>query len=284
MMKNLQIKRIIQHSMFTIKLAVFILLSTFRLAAQDPYVGEIRIFAGNFAPNGWMFCDGQLLSISEHSALFSLIGTIYGGDGQTTFQLPDLRGRAALHQGTGPGGSPYIIGQQGGVEQVTLTTNQIPNHSHSLMFNAAKGESVNPASNFPARNSAGAVQYGELSNENANASTLGASGGNQPHENRQPYLALNYIISLYGVFPSQSKDGSGTEYKLLNPDGTIVNFEPTAGNIPFLSEILIFPFSFLTNVFVKGCISIIYELSFCVKFTQYFSLTLASGINFCEVG
>jgi len=243
MMKNLQIKRIIQHSFLTFQLVFFVLLFTNRLSAQ-PYVGEIRIFAGNFAPSGWLFCDGQLLSIAENEMLFLLIGTTYGGDGQTTFQLPDLRGRAALHQGTGPGLITYTIGQQGGVEEVTLTTNQIPNHSHNLAYNAAKGESVNPASNFPARNSAGASQYGELSNDNAHASTLGVSGGNQPHENRQPYLTVNYIISLYGVYPSQSKDGSGTDYKLLNPDGTIEKFEPTRSSNPFLSEILIFPFSY----------------------------------------
>lgn len=243
-MKNLQIKRIIQHSFLTFQLAFFVLLFTHRLGAQ-PYVGEIRLFAGNFAPNGWLFCDGQLLPISENDVLFTLIGTTYGGDGQATFQLPDLRGRAALHQGTGSSGNTYFIGEQGGLEQVTLNTSQIPNHSHSLTFNAAKGESVNPVLNFPARNSAGVVQYGELSNENASTSILGASGGNQPHENMQPYLAVNYIISLYGIFPSQSKDGSGIDYKLLKPDSSIDNYDQTRGADPFISEILIFPFSYV---------------------------------------
>jgi microcystin-dependent protein len=248
MMKNLQIKQIIEHSTFTIKIAFFILLSAYRLGAQ-PYVGEIRIFAGNFAPNGWFFCDGQSLSIAEYETLFVLIGTTYGGDGQTTFNLPDLRGRAALHQGTGPGLSTYNIGQQGGVEQVTLTTNQIPVHGHNLVYNPAKGESISPNSNFPARNAAGAVQYGGLSNDNAHASSLGESGGNQSHENRQPFLAVNYIISMFGVFPSQSKGSNGSDYKLLNPDGTIVDFESTRGIEPYISEILIFPFSFAPQGF-----------------------------------
>jgi len=230
-------------------LVCFVHFSPHKVNAQ-PYVGEIRIFAGEFAPNGWMFCEGQQLPISENEVLFQLIGTTYGGDGQVTFQLPDLRGRVPLHQGTGPDGMTYIIGEMGGLEQVTLTTSQIPIHSHALVVNTAKGESVDPSQRFLARNAAGAVQYGPITESTANPSTLGATGGNQPHENRQPYLALNYIISLFGVFPSPTMDGSGPEYLLLNPDHSIVPYDPADNTERFLSQILIMSYNFTPKYFV----------------------------------
>jgi microcystin-dependent protein len=170
---------------------------------SSPYVGEIRMFAGNFNPSGWAFCNGALIPISENDTLFNLIGTTYGGDGQNTFALPDLRGRIPLHMGTG-GGSSYVIGQLSGVESVTLTTAQIPAHGHSV--NATSTNQVqSPGSNtFPAvstpqnRNVYGPLNAAvQLFN-----GTIAPAGGGQPHENRQPFLCINFIISLFGIFPS----------------------------------------------------------------------------------
>ena len=170
-----------------------------------PFVGEIRIFAGNFAPSGWAFCDGQLLAISENETLFNLIGTTYGGDGQSTFQLPDLRGRVPVHQGTNPrSGTSYIIGQSDGDETVTLTTQQMPAHSHSFNATTAIGTQSNPGNAIMA-NSQGLQPYIEESpSGNLNPQTLTPSGQNQPHDNRQPLLGINFIISLFGIFPSPS--------------------------------------------------------------------------------
>ena len=168
-----------------------------------PYVGEIRIFGGNFAPAGWLFCDGQVLPISENDTLFNLIGTTYGGDGQETFQLPDLRGRVPLHQGTNPrtGGS-YVIGMNGGTENVTLTTQTIPAHGHAFNVTTAVGSQVNPGGTIMA-NSQGPQPYIQESPDGSlNPQSLTPSGQSQPHENRQPLLGVNFIISLFGVFPS----------------------------------------------------------------------------------
>jgi microcystin-dependent protein len=172
---------------------------------SEPYVGEIRMFGGNFAPQGWMFCDGTQLAISENSTLFQLIGTTYGGDGQTTFNLPDLRGRIPLHQGTNPStGSTFVLGQQGGVESVTITTQQIPQHTHALLATTATGTQPNPGGNLLA-NSQGPQPYiQEDPDDNLNPQTLSAFGGSQPHENRQPFLGINFIISLFGIFPTQT--------------------------------------------------------------------------------
>jgi microcystin-dependent protein len=171
----------------------------------EPYVGEIRIFAGNFAPTGWMFCDGQLLPKSENETLFQLIGTTYGGDGQSTFALPDLRGRVPIHQGTNPStGSVFTLAESAGVEAVTLTTQQIPLHNHALLATSAVGTQSNPGGNVLA-NSQGPQPYIQENPDNAlNAQTLTPVGGSQPHENRQPYLGINFIISLFGIFPSQT--------------------------------------------------------------------------------
>jgi len=167
----------------------------------QPYVGEIRMFAGNFAPVGWMFCQGQSLSIAENEVLFTLIGTTYGGDGQNTFNLPDLASRVPVHMGTG-GGSSYIIGQSSGTEAVTLTTSQIPAHNHVLQANSAAGTQGSPqaavggmqASLLPYANQAPTINMG--------ANALGLTGGSQPHDNMVPFLCINFIISLFGVFPS----------------------------------------------------------------------------------
>jgi microcystin-dependent protein len=168
---------------------------------SQPYVGEIRMFAGNFAPAGWMFCEGQLLPISEFETLFNLIGTTYGGDGQSTFQLPDLRGRLPIHQGNG-----FTLAETGGVEQVTLTVSQIPGHSHPFLGSTDAGATKNVAGNVLATVVAGSVyvQQPPTSAAALNAATTGSTGGSQPHDNFQPYLCVDFIISLFGVFPSQT--------------------------------------------------------------------------------
>jgi microcystin-dependent protein len=181
---------------------------------SQPYVGQIMMFGGNFAPAGWMFCQGQLLPISENETLFNLIGTTYGGDGQETFALPDLQGRAPLHMGQGPGLSTYVIGERSGTESVTLTTNQIPSHSHLAMISTSPATSGSPANNILADEAIGLGQatcfsYGPFASTTPPSTllapaTIGPTGSNQPHENRQPLLVLNFIISLFGVFPSQT--------------------------------------------------------------------------------
>ena len=163
----------------------------------QPYVGEIRMFAGNFAPAGWMFCEGQLLPISENETLFNLIGTTYGGDGQSTFALPDLRGRLPLHMGNG-----LILAEMGGAEEITLTVNQIPAHAHPLLASGDLGNQVNTANDLTS-NSQGALPYIEdVATVNMNALAISPVGGSQPHTNFQPYLCINFIISLFGIFPS----------------------------------------------------------------------------------
>jgi microcystin-dependent protein len=168
-----------------------------------PYVGEIRMFGGNFAPAGWMFCDGALLSIAENETLFQLIGTTYGGDGQTTFGLPDLRGRVPIHQGQGPGLQNYTLAQTGGVESVTLTQNQVPIHTHTPQASNT-GASDNPANNFWANTTTGKPFSAAPPTVQMNAGTITAMGGSQPHDNMIPFLCVSYIISLFGIFPSPS--------------------------------------------------------------------------------
>jgi microcystin-dependent protein len=165
----------------------------------QPYVGEIRMFAGNFAPAGWLFCEGQLLPISENETLFQLIGTTYGGDGQSTFALPDLRGRLPLHQG-----NSFILAETGGAEEVTLTVSQIPAHTHPMLANSALGSALSPQGNLVAQSrQAGVDLYLEdTPSVNMAANAISAVGGSQPHTNFQPYLCINFIISLFGIFPS----------------------------------------------------------------------------------
>jgi microcystin-dependent protein len=167
----------------------------------QPYVGEIRIFGGNFAPVGWAFCNGQPMPISENEVLFQLIGTTYGGDGQETFNLPDLRGRLPLHQGTLQGNT-FQVGQSAGVEQVTLTTQQIPIHNHAALAAAVTGDQTNAQGALPA-NSVTITPYLNTAPDAAfNANAVGPVGGSQPHTNLQPFLCLDFIISLFGIFPS----------------------------------------------------------------------------------
>lgn len=166
---------------------------------SQPFVGEIRLFGGNFAPAGWLFCDGQLLPISENETLFQLIGTTYGGDGESTFALPDLRGRHPLHQGTNAG-TTFSLGQNGGVESVTLTTQQIPAHSHPFLAANVTGDQINPSGNLPAQ-SPNVQPYLNDNPDGNMGPAIAPTGGSQPHENRQPYLGVNFIISLFGIFP-----------------------------------------------------------------------------------
>lgn len=169
----------------------------------SPYIGEIRLFAGNFAPAGWMFCDGTTLPISENETLFNLIGTTYGGDGQNTFNLPDLRGRVPFHFGQGSGLSSYALAESGGVETVTLTTQQIPVHNHIPNgSNAGAGDS--PTNSYWANTATGKPFGAPPTTVTMNAQTIAATGGSQPHDNMHPFLCVNYIISLFGVFPSQT--------------------------------------------------------------------------------
>ncbi len=164
---------------------------------SNPYVGEIRMFGGNFAPAGWMFCEGQLLPISGNETLFNLIGTTYGGDGQSTFALPDLRGRVPLHQGNG-----IILAETGGAEQITLTVNQIPIHSHALLATGSTAADANAQANLPAQASAFFPYLNAAGVAVMAPQAVGSTGGSQPHNNFQPYLCVDFIISLFGLFPS----------------------------------------------------------------------------------
>ncbi|HXT23174.1 MAG TPA: tail fiber protein [Thermoanaerobaculia bacterium] len=163
----------------------------------QPYVGEIRMFAGNFAPAGWMFCEGQLLPISENETLFQLIGTTYGGDGESTFALPDLRGRIPIHQGNG-----FILAETGGAEEITLTVQQIAAHSHPLLAANAIGGDPNPQNNLMAETTVVSMYQSAAANTPMAAGSVSPVGGSQPHTNFQPYLCVNFIISLFGIFPS----------------------------------------------------------------------------------
>jgi microcystin-dependent protein len=161
-----------------------------------PFVGEIRMFAGNFAPAGWMFCDGQLIPISENETLFNLIGTTYGGDGQSTFALPDLRGRLPVHQGNG-----FILAETGGTESITLSVTQIPSHSHAMMASNDIPTQNSPQNNVTGQAASKIYRAGSPSIL-LNPQTVAATGQSQPHSNIQPYVCINYIISLFGIFPS----------------------------------------------------------------------------------
>jgi microcystin-dependent protein len=176
---------------------------------SQPYVGEIRIFAGNFAPAGWAFCAGQLMPIDQNPTLFQLIGTTYGGDGQQTFALPSLQSRVPLHMGNGGAIGNYVLAQQGGVEQVTLNTQQIPQHNH-LVNAATTQQTLSPANAYTA-NATSSTQPGNVfvygaapAGSKLNPATIQNAGNSQPHNNLQPFIAINYIISLFGIFPSQT--------------------------------------------------------------------------------
>lgn len=169
---------------------------------SESFLGEIRMFAGNFAPAGWTFCNGDLLAISENDALFNLIGTTYGGDGQSTFGLPDLRGRVPIHQGN-DGGHTYVLAQSGGAEQVLLNTNQIAAHNHVLLATTTAAQVPNVANALPATGTISQLYWGDPPDSTAAPQAIGNTGGGQPHSNFQPYLCINFIISLSGIFPSQ---------------------------------------------------------------------------------
>ena len=163
----------------------------------QPYVGEIRMFGGNFAPAGWMFCEGQLLPISENETLFQLIGTTYGGDGESTFALPDLRGRIPIHQGNG-----FILAETGGAEQITLTVNQIPAHTHAFVAVTDNGNQISPAGNIAAQSLNVTPFINDAPGGSFSAGAVSSTGGSQPHTNFQPYECVDFIISLFGIFPS----------------------------------------------------------------------------------
>lgn len=175
---------------------------------SDPFVAEIRMFAGNFAPHNWALCNGQIMAISQNTALFSLIGTYYGGNGTSTFALPDLRGRAAMHQGNGAGLTPRVLGEVAGENSVTLISQEMPVHNHSIsgavIANSNPGET--PASNALFTNSSPNQLYGAAVGSPVNLApqSITIVGGSQPHNNTQPYLAVTFIICLFGVFPSRN--------------------------------------------------------------------------------
>lgn len=171
---------------------------------SDPYVGEIRLFAGNFAPVGWALCQGQLVAIAENDTLYSLIGTTYGGDGQNTFGLPDLRGRVPVHQGQAPGLLPRTMGETGGTETVTLQSTQIPAHSHPALASTAAANLGTPAGNLLATTTTATYGGAPATTAMASGAITSTWGNPQPHENMAPTLTVNYIISLYGIYPSST--------------------------------------------------------------------------------
>jgi microcystin-dependent protein len=189
-------------------LITFSFLGTQKIFSQDnPFVGEIRMFAGNFAPNGWAKCEGQLLPISQNTALFSLLGTFYGGNGSTTFALPDLRGRAPIHQGQGPGLSEHYLGEMSGSNTVTLDITQLPAHNHTVNAVSANGNQNEPSYyNLPANTLSTDKEYSDATTNitRMNATMISVAGGSQPMNNIQPYITVTYIIALQGVFPPRS--------------------------------------------------------------------------------
>jgi len=171
---------------------------------SEPFIGEIKLFAGNFPPRGWQFCQGQLLSIAQNTALFSILGTTYGGNGQTTFALPDLRGRVPMQPGQGPGLSPRTLGEQAGSETVTLLYNQMPAHTHSLLASNATGVSSTPEGYYLAAVDPSELAFATGTNATMGAASIGAAGGSQPHNNMQPFLCVNFIIAIEGIYPSRN--------------------------------------------------------------------------------
>jgi microcystin-dependent protein len=175
---------------------------------SEPFLGEIRMFGGNFAPRGWAFCNGQILPIAQNTALFSLLGTTYGGNGQTTFALPDLRGRVPMHWGQGPGLTPRSLGETSGSENVTLLSNQMPAHTHSLTANNQQGDAFSPEGAVAAAAVDSSQQplniYSSSANTTMSAQAIGAAGGSQPHSNMQPFQCVSFIIALEGIYPSRN--------------------------------------------------------------------------------
>jgi microcystin-dependent protein len=170
---------------------------------SEPYLGEIMLFAGSVPPQYWAMCNGQLLPIVAHQALYTLLGNTYGGDGQTTFALPDLRGRIPIHHGQGVGLSPRMLGEKGGTVNHTLSLTELPAHAHVVRGSSSAGTTASPVGMFPARNAAQTPQYASPADTILSPSEISTVGGGQPHSNQQPFLALNYIISLQGTYPPQ---------------------------------------------------------------------------------
>lgn len=184
-------------------LILTIVIGTNNINAQG-YIGDIKMFAGNFAPNGWALCNGQLLPINQNQALFSILGTTYGGDGETTFALPDLRGRVPVHAGNGPGLTPKILGEKSGTENTTLSTSNVPPHSHTVAPNANSdlGTTNLPTDNYPANTSILDKEYSETTNETLGSTTTSSVGNGNSFSNEQPYGVIHYIICMQGIFPS----------------------------------------------------------------------------------
>ena len=171
---------------------------------SEPFLGEIRLFAGIFAPQGWAFCEGQLLPVSQNDALFSLLGTVYGGDGRITFGLPDMRGRIPIHAGQGPGLSSYRLGAKGGAENVTLTANQIPSHTHNVKGVNDFADATTPGGNVPAQSTIADLYASVAPTVDMNAAAVPNVGGSQPHSNLMLFLCVNFIIALQGIYPSRT--------------------------------------------------------------------------------
>jgi microcystin-dependent protein len=174
---------------------------------MDPFVAEVRIFPFNFAPKGWAFCDGQLLPLSQNTALFSLLGTTYGGDGKSNFALPNMQGNAPMHPGQGPGLSLHDLGEMGGSETVTLLESEIPSHTHALKASTTNSSKPSPANNSLAKVQSGGTPYVAAAGAppvSFAANALAPAGGDQPHNNMQPYLTLNFCIAMQGVFPPRT--------------------------------------------------------------------------------
>lgn len=171
---------------------------------SDQYLGEIRMVGFNFAPYGWALCNGQILSIAQNTALFSLIGTYYGGDGITTFALPNLQSRTPIHQGQGIGLSPYVIGQNGGNENITLTTQQMPQHNHNVAVLGLNAGTNKAANSFLADSTSGNIYTTNAPNTTLNTNSISFAGSSQPHTNIQPYLCITFIIALQGIYPSRN--------------------------------------------------------------------------------
>ena len=169
---------------------------------SQPFVGEIRLFAGNFAPVGWQFCDGAVMAIAENETLFNLIGTTYGGDGVSTFALPDLRGRVPVHQGFGQ--SNYVVGQQGGTETVSLTASQLPPHTHAMLASTSAAASTHGPSEALGSSATMRFYGSGTPNTAMDPHAVGVVGSSQAHQNMPPFVALSYIVSLFGIFPSQT--------------------------------------------------------------------------------
>ena len=171
---------------------------------SEPFVGEVRMFAGNFAPRGWAFCDGQLLAVSQNDALFSLFGTIYGGDGRTTFGLPDLRGRIPIHAGSGPGLSPRRLGAKAGSENETLTVNQLPSHTHNMTGIQSNATLPDPQNHRLGTNTIiQPYSTTESLDTNMASTAIGNVGGSRSHSNLMPFLCINFIVALVGIYPSR---------------------------------------------------------------------------------